>query len=94
MYMYMMLQGAASDADYSSRVDKIASLEADMVKAYVIWELAGVKHHAVTAVRAQRAIIATAKDFFDYGANGPLTKNPDPNKCSHFVRKFIWVPAE
>ena len=84
---------AASDVDFSMRVER-CFFGSRHGKGPCDGESAVVKHHAATAVKAKQAIISTAKDFFEYGANGPLTKNPDPNKCSHFVRKFIWVPAD
>ena len=84
---------AASDVDFGMRVER-CFFGSRHGKGPCDGESAVDKHHAATAVKAQQAIIATAKDFFEYGANGPLTKNPDPNKCSHFVRKFIWVPAD
>ena len=84
---------AASDVDYHARIER-CFFGSRHGKGPCDGEAAVVKHHAVTAVKAKTAIIGTAKDFFDYGVHGPLTKHPDPHKCHHFVRKFFWVPAE
>lgn len=54
-------------------------------------ESAVVKSHASNAVKAGRATIADAKEFYLYCFNSVLNRQPTGD-CHHFLRSFFWMP--